>query len=381
MRILHTSDWHLGRQFHGLSLEQDHDHVLGQIVSMIEDHGPEVVIVAGDIFDRANPPQSAIKRLSEFLTMVRANSDAAIVLIAGNHDSAAQIGALGVLANDGEAIVRGPLDDDERPLIISDAHGPVAISALPFAFEYAARVCFEDDEIACPADVIRAQMASARKYVGDGMRWIVVAHAFVDGAATSESERPLVRTVGGIETVSATAFDGAHYVALGHLHRPQSGGKDHIRYSGAPLAFGFDEEGQEKSASLIDLAPDGSVDVTGVPIKPLRQVRSIRGRLLELLAATEVSHDLVRVVLTDETPQIDPMKRIREFYPNAVQLAYERNERPVAQRLEEQRAAIDDPQTLASTFLEFVRGDALSETETGIVASALQAVETTEVGQ
>ena len=381
MRILHTSDWHLGRQFHGLSLEEDHDHVLVQILSIIDDHRPDVVIVAGDIFDRANPPQSAIRRLSEFLTLVRANSGAAFVLIAGNHDCAAQVGALGVLANDGEAIVRGPLDDDERPLIISDAHGPVAISALPFAFEYAARVCFEDDEIACPADVIRAQMASARKYVGDGMRWIIVAHAFVDGAATSESERPLVRTVGGIETVSATAFDGAHYVALGHLHRPQSVGKDHIRYSGAPLAFGFDEEGQEKSISLIDLAPDGSVDVTEVPIKPLRQVRSIRGRLLELLAATEVSHDLVRVVLTDETPQIDPMKRIREFYPNAVQLAYERNERPFAQRLEEQRAAIDDPQTLASTFLELVRGDALSETEAGIVAAALQAVETTEVGQ
>ncbi|MEL6830317.1 MAG: exonuclease subunit SbcD, partial [Pseudomonadota bacterium] len=284
MRILHTSDWHLGRQFHGLSLEVDHEHVLVQIQSIIDEHRPDVLIVAGDIFDRANPPQSAIKRLSEFLTTVRASSDVAIVLIAGNHDSAAQIGALGVLANVGEAIVRGPLDEDERPLIVSDADGPVAISALPFAFEYAARVCFEDDEIACPADVIRAQMASARKHVGDDMRWVVVAHAFVDGAATSESERPLVRTVGGIETVSAAAFDGAHYVALGHLHRPQSVGKDHIRYSGAPLAFGFDEEGQEKSISVIDLATDGSVGVTEIPIKPLRQVRSVRGRLLELLA-------------------------------------------------------------------------------------------------
>ena len=121
--------------------------------------------------------------------------------------------------------------------------------------------------------------------------------------------------------------------------------------------------------------------MTEIPIKPVRQVRSIRGRLLELLATTDVSHDLVRVVLTDETPQIDPMKRIREFYPNAVQLAYERNERPIALRLEEERTAIDDPQALASTFLDFVRGDALSETETGIVASALHAFETTEEGQ
>jgi exonuclease SbcD len=381
MRILHTSDWHLGRQFHGVALEEDHDHVLIQILSIIDDHQPDVLIVAGDIFDRANPPQNALKRLSEFLRTVRATSTAAIVLIAGNHDSAAQIGALGVLANDGEAIVRGPLDENERPLIIADADGPVAISALPFAFEYAARMCFEDEGISCPADVIRAQVASTRKHVADGMRWIVVAHAFVDGAATSESERPLMRTVGGIETVSATVFDGAHYVALGHLHRPQSVGRDHVRYSGSPLAFGFDEEGQEKSVSLIDLAADGSVKVTALPIKPLRQVRSIRGRLQELLAATEVSNDLVRVVLTDEKPQIDPMKRIRVFYPNAVQLTYERNERPVEQRLAEQRAAIDDPQTLAATFMDIVRGDALSEAEGEIVATALHTFATAEEGQ
>ena len=381
MRILHTSDWHLGRQFHGVALEEDHDHALVQILSIIDDQQPDVLIVAGDIFDRANPPQSALKRLSEFLTTVSATSSAAIVLIAGNHDSAAQIGALGVLATDGEAIVRGPLDENEKPLIISDADGPVAISALPFAFEYAARLCLDDEQIACPADVIRAQLASARKHVADGMRWIVVAHAFVDGAATSESERPLMRMVGGIETVAAAAFDGAHYVALGHLHRPQSVGLKHVRYSGAPLAFGFDEEGQQKSVSLIELAHDGTVDVTEFPIKPLRQVRTIRGKLLELLAATEVSNDLVRVVLTDDAPQIDPMKRIRALYPNAVQLAYERNERPLAQRLEEQRAAIDDPRTLSSTFLEIVRGDPMSEAEAGIVASALSAMVTMEVGQ
>jgi len=234
MRILHTSDWHLGRQFHGLSLDDDHEHILVQILAMIDDERPDVLIIAGDIFDRANPPQSAITRLSQFLTTVRAASDAAIVMIAGNHDSAAQIGAMGVLADGGAAIVRGPLDEDERPLVMSDADGPVAISALPFAFEYAARLCFEDDAIACPADVIRAQLASARKHVAEGMRWVVVAHAFVDGAATSESERPLTRMVGGIETVSAAAFQGAHYVALGHLHRPQPVGQDHIRYSGAP---------------------------------------------------------------------------------------------------------------------------------------------------
>ncbi|OAO02234.1 exonuclease sbcCD subunit D [Sphingomonadales bacterium EhC05] len=374
MRILHTSDWHLGRQFHGMPMEDDHDHALIQILSIIEDDQPDLIIIAGDIFDRTTPPQSALKRFSEFLRTVRALSSAAIVMIAGNHDSAAQIEALGVLATDGEAIVRGALDEDERPLIIDTSNGPVAISALPFAFEYAARQCFEDDTISCPADVIRAQITSARKHITDDMRWVVVAHAFVDGATTSESERPLVRTVGGIETVPAGAFDGADYVALGHLHRSQSVVHDHIRYSGSPLAFGFDEEGQQKSVSLIELAADGSVEVTTMPIKPLREVRAIRGKLQELLAHTEPSKDFVQVILTDEAPQIDPMKRIRELYPNAAQLTYDRKENPVERRVAEQIAAIDNPPELAAMFMNFARGKAITDTETQLVASALQTI-------
>lgn len=381
MKILHTSDWHLGRQFHGVALDDDHAHILGQILGAIETYKPDVLIIAGDIFDRANPPQTALKRLSDFLKAVREKSLAAIILIAGNHDSAAQIGALGVLATDGEVLVRGPLDKDEKPLIVRDEHGPVAISALPFSFEYAARLCFEDDAIACPADVIRAQIASAACHIKNGMRWIVVAHAFVDGAAASESERPLARTVGGIETVAASAFDGAHYVALGHLHRPQSVGQDHIRYSGSPLAFGFDEEGQQKSVSLVDLHADGSVEITSLVIEPLRNVRSVTGKLQELLAATEVSDDFVRVVLTDDTPQIDPMKRVREFYPNAVQLAYQRNEGPRKLRLAEQQMVIDEPAKLTANFMDFVRGDPLSDAEVGIVVNALVAVAAAQDGE
>lgn len=376
MKLLHTSDWHLGRQFHGLPLDDDHDNVLGQIYALIEEHEPEVLIIAGDIFDRANPPQSALKRLSDFLKVVRDRSNTAIVLIAGNHDSAAQIGALGVLAEDGRVLVRGPLDKDERPLIINDQHGPVAISALPFAFEYAASQCFDDDTIACPADVIRAQLASARRHLTDDMRWVVVAHAFVDGAATSESERPLAKTVGGIDTVSADAFSGAHYVALGHLHRPQSVGGEHIRYSGAPLAFGFDEEGQPKSVTMVNLSGDGTVQTEIVPIEPLRQVRAIRGKIQELLATTDVSTDFVRVILTDTTPQIDPMKRIREFYPNAVQLTYERDERPIEVKMAERQSAIDDPRSLAADFIAFVRGDAMSEAEGAIVDQTLLDLQT-----
>lgn len=377
MRILHTSDWHLGRQFHGLSLDEDHDAFLAQLENAIAQHRPDLLIIAGDLFDRASPPQSALSRLGGLLRRVSAASDIAIAIIAGNHDSAAQIGMLSVFAEGRRTLVRGPLDRDELPLMIAHPDGPVAVSALPFAYEFAARGCFEDENIACPADVIRAQLASARQHVPPAARWIVVAHAFVDGAATSESERPLSRTVGGIETVSAAAFEGAHYVALGHLHRPQAVGAPHIRYSGAPLAFGFDEEGQAKSLTLVDMDPDGAVSVQSLAIVPLRTVRTIRGALNELLAAPARSSDLIRIILTDDTPQIDPMKRIREIYPNAVQLSYERARRP-SERDAVAGKSPDAPQQIVSDFMSFVRDEPLSRSESALVEAELAALASEE---
>ncbi len=371
MRILHTSDWHLGRQFHAVSLDEDHDVVLAQVERAIVDHRPDVLIIAGDIFDRATPPQTALRRFNDFVRRVGSGGATAIVLIAGNHDSAAQVGMMGVLADADRSLVRGPLDAEERPLILSDEHGPVAISALPFSFEFAARACYGNEDICCPADVLREQVASARRHLPDGARWVVVAHAFVEGASTSDGERPLTRAVGGIETVPSSVFDGAHYVALGHLHRPQAVGADHIRYAGSPLAFGFDEEGHRKSMTLVDLAADGSVTTVEIPFEPLRRIRTLRGRLAELLAAPEASDDLISVVLTDETPQIDPMKRIRRVYPNAVQLAYDRNGVPGEERMRQGRAALERPQEVIADFVNFARGREIDEKEHALVDAAL----------
>lgn len=372
MLILHTSDWHLGRQFHLVSLEEDHDSVLAQVEAAIAAHEPDVLIIAGDIFDRASPPQTALRRFAEFVRRVGSTSRTAIVLIAGNHDSAAQIGMMGVLADGERSLVRGPLDPEERPLLLSDEHGPVAISALPFSFEFAARACYGNEDISCPADVLAEQVASARRHLPEGARWIVVAHAFVEGASTSEGERPLTRAVGGIETVPSSVFDGAHYVALGHLHRPQAVSADHVRYAGAPLAFGFDEEGHDKSMTLVDLAADGTVTTTPIVFVPRRGIRTLRGKLAELLAAPASSDDLIRIVLTDEAPQIDPMKRIRKLYPNAVQLAYERDSSPGEQRLRDGRAALDQPQQVIANFVGFVREKEISEAERALVDTALR---------
>lgn len=208
----------------------------------------------------------------------------------------------------------------------------------------------------------------------DGARWIIVSHAFVAGAQTSEGERPLAR-VGGIETVPPDVFDGAHYVALGHIHRPQTAGADHIRYSGAPLAFGFDEAGHEKSMCLVDLDADRAAAITMIPFVPLRSARILRGHLDDLVAGTP-SNDIIKVILADQVPRIDPMKRLREIYPHACQLTYARDERPIHTTLAEPvslRAA--QPMDVIGDFLQQVRGERLSPAELPLVASVLHELE------
>ena len=227
MKILHTADWHLGRQFEGCSLEQDQAAALEQVFTAITTHTPDVLIVAGDIFDRAVPPETSVRLFNGFLSRVASEAEAAIVLIAGNHDSGDRISAWATLSDGRRSLVRGALSSTELPLILEDAHGPVAISALPFGYERSAQEIFAISEIKCPEDVVRAQLAAARTHIPDGARWVVVAHAFVHGGNVSSCERPLSRLVGGIETVSADVFSGAHYVALGHLHKPQAVGADH----------------------------------------------------------------------------------------------------------------------------------------------------------
>lgn len=350
--------------------------MLGQILEAVATHRPDALLIAGDIFDRAAPPESAVGQFNDFLHELAGDGRTAVVLIAGNHDSGERIEAMAMLSDAGRTLVRGALKAVEPALVLRDAAGPVAISALPFAYEYAARERFGDAQIKSPADVVRAQVAAAKANVPADARWVVIAHAFVEGATSTDSERPLTRAVGGIETVPATVFDGASYVALGHLHRPQAVGAPHIRYSGSPLAFGFDEEGQEKSMTLVELGPDGKVETEIIPFRPLRKVRTLGGTLDELLGADVApSDDFIQVVLTDPHRRIDAMKRLWERFPNASSLSYARLETksagaPAAASLDR----LDNPAELVGAFVAFARGNAPTEAETAIIAEELSSI-------
>lgn len=373
MRILHTSDLHLGRQFNGLPLEEDHAVILDQIITALVTEDADVLIIAGDVFDRAAPPASAVRQFNGFLARVAAETRAAVVMIAGNHDSGDRIDAMAAFADGRRVLVRGVISPREAPLVLEDRAGAVAFSALPFSYEYAARDCFPEAGIQTPEDVLSAQIAVARSQVPVGARWVVVAHAFVAGAVGSEGERPLVR-VGGAETVSSAVFDGAQYVALGHLHRPQTAGAPHIRYSGAPLAFGFDEAGAEKSMTLIDLDATGQATVTLCPFRPLRSVQVLTGLHADLVQQ-DPSEDFIRVVLTDRTPVIDAMKRLRAVFPNACELTYARENRGAVMRPGAARAsALSDPAQVVAEFLQLLREEPPTEEEQQLIGAELQAL-------
>ncbi len=376
MRIPHTVDLHLGRQFNGLALDEDHAAVLDQIVEAVLSHAADALIIAGDVFDRAAPPETAVRQFNGFLGRVASETSAAVVMIAGNHDSGDRIGSMSLMTDLRRALIRGPVEADERPLILEDEHGPVAFSALPFGYEHAARACFEDNAIETPEHVLASQIAAAQRNVPKDARWVLVAHAFVTGGSNGEAERPLTK-VGGVETVRHEIFDGATYVALGHLHRPQSVGLPHIRYAGSPLAFGFDEAGSEKSMTLIEL---GAVDIAirTIPFKPVRGVRVLRGRHAELLLA-EPSTAIVKAVLTDDVPIIDAMKRLREVFPNACAMVYERDERSLhAGAAKAPPIAAADPIEVIGGFLALVRDEVMSDHEREIVEPRLHELRQSE---
>jgi DNA repair protein SbcD/Mre11 len=373
MRILHIADLHLGRSFNGIPLDEDHAAILDQIVRALLSEWADVLVIAGDIFDRAAPPSSAVRQLNDFLSRVASETTAAVAMIAGNHDSADRIASMSIMLDKRRALICGALRRDEPPLVLSDGQGSVAFSGLPFAYEYAARECFRDETIDSPDDVLAAQVAAARRTLPQGARWVILAHTFVSGAKGSESERPLARA-GGIETVRPELFEGAHYVALGHLHRPQSVGAPHIRYSGSPLAFGFDEADQPKSMTLVDLDAMGQAAITAIPFEPRRGIRILKGKLAELLLA-KPSDDFVKAVLTDDGPVIDGMRRLRGIFPNACELSYERNERATEfKSLGGRRMDVTAPIAVIGNFLAHVRESGLTDEERKVVASALDGI-------
>lgn len=329
MRILHTSDWHLGRQFERMPLIDDQRAFVEWVVDTVREDAIDLVAIAGDVYDRSVPPEDAVELLDLAIAAIR-NAGAIVALIPGNHDNNTRVG-FGARAFGAFGVhVRGTIDRDlaGQPIVVEFEDGPLAIVPLPFLdpgmyFSRDATGEYPDLGVDRTHEgAMRDALRASREAIA-GTRSLLLAHAFVAGnVETSQSEKTL--RVGGTDRVALDVFEGFSYTALGHIHRPQAFEGGSIAYSGSPLPYSFSEEGA-KSVRVVEMAPDGSIEIEAREVPVGRRVATIEGTLDEVLTAKEhagAENKWVRARLTDDEVRINAMGQLRERFPHAVALEY-----------------------------------------------------------
>lgn len=378
MRILHTSDWHIGRSFHGHSTLEALAEVLDALVAQVRDNAVDVVIVAGDVFDSATPAGSAYTLLDDALVTLH-ETGATVIMTSGNHDSAARLGFHSRLLRDGIHVLTDPRAIS-APVTIEDEHGPVHFFGVPYLEPAIVRQHWADAD---GAPVLRTQaqvMNHAMSLVRAGIaanpgRSVAIAHCFAVGVdATAGLEREVRQ--GGLDLVPLASFDGPDYVALGHIHGRQQL-SDRVRYSGAPLHYSFGEQHKERGSWLVDLDADGLAAVRWLALPVPRPLVTLTGTLDEILSeANAQAHadSWVCAVYTDDVPQHEPMRRLRERFPFCALVQHQpegadaEDTRSYAQRL---RTAVTDAERIEA-FLEHVRaGHGATEREAELIREVL----------
>ena len=316
MRFIHTADWHLGKLFGQRHMTEDQAYVLEELLALCKDVHPNALIIAGDVYDRAVPPPEAVNLFNEILTRI-AELGIRVLYIAGNHDSAVRLNFGAQLLRASGIYPAGIVRAAEPPVVLSDEYGDVYFSLIPYGDPPHVREAFALDENLSFDRALAVQIAAARAQIPLSARSVAVAHAFVIGGQTSESEHAL--SVGGSDQVSAENFAAYSYTALGHLHAPQRAGAEHIRYSGSLLKYSFDEARQKKGVELIELDAVGAASHTFYPLTPRHDVRIVSGMMDELMHKDFdlLPHDdYICVELLDMDAVLAAHEKLRKIYPN-----------------------------------------------------------------
>ncbi len=384
MRLLHTSDWHIGRSLHGTDLLAEQEAVLSGLARIVTEESVDAVLVAGDVYDRAVPSADATAVLSRVVARIR-RAGAELVLTPGNHDSARRLGTFSELLAAGGLHVRAETAKLDEPVLLADEHGEVAVYGLPFLEPEVARHELgltgghgggksHEAVLATAMERVRTDL-----FLRPGARSVVLAHAFVGGGVPSESERDIC--VGGVDLVPAPVFDGVDYVALGHLHRPQTL-SPRLRYSGSPMAYSFGEAGQQKLVWLVDLDAGGLADVRAVPLPVPRPLTLLTGELDDLLADPAhagVEEHFISVRLTDAARPVDPMRRLQARFPHCVHLEWTGVGAAGDGRSYQERLRGRSALEVAGEFVAHVRGVPASAAERELLSRALAAADRAEV--
>lgn len=306
MRFLHLSDLHIGRRLNGFSLLEDQKHILSQFLSMAE--RCDAVLLAGDLYDKAQPSSEAIRTMSDFLVAL-SRLKKPVFAVSGNHDTAEQVAYCRELLGECGVHMAPPFDGKLACHTLRDAHGDVCVWLLPFIRPASVRPFFPD--VRTYEDTVRAALSTA-DFRPDA-RHVLVAHQYVSGAEICDSE---TRLIGGVDQVGVDLFDPFQYVALGHLHSPQKLAGGHVCYCGSPLPYSLSEENQRKAALMVNLTD--TLTIEELPLSPMRRVRTVRGSLAEISDPALFSEDYVYAAVTDETLQLDPIGALRITYPHLI---------------------------------------------------------------
>ena len=382
MRLLHTSDWHLGRSFHGTSLLEEQAQAMARIVELAKEGEVDAVLIAGDIYDRAIPPAEAVQLFNNTLAQLRL-SGAAVIAIAGNHDSHVRVSVYDPLLSALGVSIRGEVRRAQEPVLVNPRRGgpPVAIYPLPYLDPAVDGPLLIAEQ--APAtnrlrheDVTRLALERLRDDLRGrpGHRSVVVAHTFVAGGQPCESEREL--SVGNVEQVSVGAFAGFDLVALGHLHRCQDLDGARLAYSGSPLAYSFSEQHQQKVVRLIELNGAGVAMVERVPLNVGRPLATLEGTIEELLhdpALETATGARVRAILTDEDLPLQAKPRLQQRFPYIAELRHrppQVEHASLSARHKQVRQA-SSPWDLASAFFADQQGRSASPAEAQLLQEAL----------
>ena len=373
MKLMHLSDLHLGKLVNGFSMLEDQKYILSQILDMAREEKPDGVLIAGDVYDKRVPAAEAVGVLDGFLTDLA--QIAPVFLISGNHDSAERLAFGGRLMTAAGVYVSPVYDGNVRTVELADEFGPVRVHLLPFLKPVQVRRFFPDVEITNYTDAVRMALSAVNR--DDGARHVLVTHQLVTGAALCDSEE---LSIGGSENVDPEVFEGFDYVALGHLHGPQRAGGDHIRYCGTPLKYSFSEEKHHKSVTFVTLGEKGCVETDTRPLKPLRDLKTIRGTYQELMARsyyqnTDLPERYLHIVLTDEEDVPEAMGRMRQVYPYIMKLTYDNtrtrsNQNPMDRQVDTRKTPLE----LFRQLYEAQNNQPMSEQQDEFLAGLIEAI-------
>lgn len=351
MKLFHLSDLHIGKRVNEFSMIEDQKYILKRILDLAEEEKTDGIILAGDIYDKQIPSAEAVQVFDEFITRL-AGRAIPVFIISGNHDSAERLAFGGRLLNSRGIYLSPVYDGSVTKIPLKDQYGTVWIHLLPFIRPSTVRHVFENE-----ADLVTDVQTAAETVIRHMEidlkdRNILVAHQFVTGASRCESEDV---QVGGLDNIDAAVFTPFDYTALGHIHSPQNVGTDRVRYCGTPLKYSFSEVDQEKSITVVELEKKGTVRTSLLPLKPLRDMRKLRGTYLELTDRSFYRdmnrEDYIQVTLTDEDDVPDGLQKLRVIYPNIMQLLYDNQRTKTTQEVDAAQAV--EKKTEMELFYEF----------------------------